>query len=161
MDQADVAKRPDVLVYTATPTAQSLAIIGRVSASFWATTDGKDTDFVALLVDVHPDGLSHVIVERIVRGRFRKGRNLPAELLTPNVPYQYDLDLGYTATMLRPGHKLQLLISSSSYPGYERNLNTGASNEDTTETRVARNAILHDAAHPSLLKIPVVDGVSP
>jgi putative CocE/NonD family hydrolase len=161
MDQADVVKRPDVLVYTATPATQSQAIIGKVSARFWATTDGKDTDFVALLVDVHPDGQSHVIVERIVRGRFRKGRNLPAELLKPNVPYQYDLDLGFTATMLKLGHRLQLLISSSSYPGYERNLNTGASNEDTAETRIARNTILHDAAHPSYVVIPVVDGVSP
>jgi putative CocE/NonD family hydrolase len=161
MDQADVVKRPDVLVYTATPAAHAQAIIGKVSAHFWAATDGKDTDFVALLVDVHPDGHSHVIVERIVRGRFRKGRNLPAELLKPNVPYPYDLDLGYTATLLRPGHRLQLLISSSSYPGYERNLNTGASNEDTAETRIARNTVLHDAAHPSYVQIPVVEGVSP
>jgi uncharacterized protein len=161
MDQAEVVRRPDVLVYTAVPTATDLAIIGKVSVSFWATTDGKDTDFTAILVDVHPDGLSHVIVERIVRGRFRKGRNLPAQLLKPNMPYQYDLELGYTATMLKPRHRLQLLISSSSYPGYERNLNTGASNEDTTETRAARNTVLHDAAHPSFVTIPVVDGVSP
>ena len=160
-DQADVAKRADVLVYTATPATQSMAIIGKVSARFWASTDGRDTDFVALLVDVHPDGKSHVVVERIVRGRFRKGRNLPAELLTPNKPYPFDLELGYTATLLKPGHRLQLLITSSSYPGYERNLNTGASNEATAETRVARNTVLHDAAHPSFVTIPVVDGVSP
>jgi len=80
--------------------------------------------------------------------------------MTPNTPYQFDLDLGYTATMMRPGHKLRLEISSSNFPMYERNLNTGASNESTSTTRVARNTVLHDATHPSFLTLPVVPGVT-
>ena len=101
-----------------------------------------DTDFTAKLVDVHPDGFAHNVVDRIARARYRKGSKLPPELRKADVGVHYDLDLGYTATMLRPGHRLRLEISSSNFPHYERNLNTGASNQDTTETRVAHNTIL-------------------
>ena len=159
MDQATVEQRQDVLVYTSPALTDGIAMIGKVSFSFWAMTDGTDTDFTAKLVDVHPDGITHNIVDRVIRARYRNGGKT-AELLTPNTPYQFAFDLGWTATMLKPGHKLRLQVSSSNFPMYARNLNTGASNEDTSTTRVARNTILHDAAHPSVLTIPVVAGVS-
>jgi uncharacterized protein len=159
IDQAEIEKRPDVLVYTAVATNRTQAIIGKVSISFWAMTDGTDTDFTAKLVDVHPDGGSHNIVDRIVRARYRRGANLAPQLVKPDTPYRYDLDIGYTATMLRSGHKLRVQISSSSYPAYSPNLNTGASNEESMDTRVARNTILHDARHPSYLQIPLAPGV--
>lgn len=161
LDQTPVQQRADVLVYSSAPITQSMAVIGKVSVSFWAQTDGRDTDFTAKLVDVHPDGMAHNVVDRIVRGRYRKGSNLAPELLTPNTPYPFTLDLGYTATLLKPGHQLRLEISSSNFPQYQRNLNTGASNENSSETRIARNTILHDASHPSFLTIPVVPGVAP
>jgi putative CocE/NonD family hydrolase len=159
VDQTEVEKRKDVLVYTASPATTSTAIIGKVSVSFWAQTDCTDTDFTAKLVDVHPDGFAHNVVDRIVRARYRKGAKLPPELVKPNVAYKYELDLGYIATMLRPGHRLRLEISSSNFPHYERNLNTGASNEDSKEAQVAHNTILHDESHPSYLIIPVVKDV--
>lgn len=158
-DQSGVEDRKDVLVYTGAVLTESIAMIGKVSFSFWAQTDGTDTDFTAKLVDVHPDGIAHNIVDRIVRARFRNGGKTQ-ELLSPNTPYQFALDLGYVATMLKPGHKLRLEVSSSNFPQYARNLNTGASNEDTSTTRIARNTILHDATHPSTLSIPVVGGVA-
>jgi putative CocE/NonD family hydrolase len=159
LDQSAVEQRKDVLVYTSSTLTESIAMIGKVSFSFWAQSDGTDTDFTAKLVDVHPDGIAHNVVDRIVRARYRNDGKAP-ELLTPNTPYQFTLDLGYTAAMLKPGHKLRLEVSSSNFPQYARNLNTGASNEDTSVTRVARNTILHDATHPSILTIPVVAGVT-
>lgn len=82
---------------------------------------------------------------------------MPPRLLKPGKAYEYKLDLGYTAMVLKPGHKLRLEISSSNFPKYKRNFNTGASHEETAETRVARNTILHDAQHPAVLRLPVVD----
>lgn len=160
LDQTAVEARPDVLVYTGPVATQSSAMIGKVIFSFWAQTDGTDTDFTAKLVDVHPDGIAHNIVDRIVRARYRNGGS-QSQLLVPNTPYEYSLDLGYISSMLLPGHKLRLEVSSSNFPQYSRNLNTGASNEDTSITRIARNTILHDGSHPSTLRIPVVPGVSP
>ena len=157
VDQTPVEKRQDVLVYTAPAETKEKLLIGKISITFWAQTDGKDTDFTAKLVDVHPDGFAHILADRIVRARYRKGSQLPPELLTPNKAYEYKLDLGYMATLLKPGHRLRLEISSSNFPRFERNLNTGTSNEDTAETRIARNTILHDAQYPSFVTIPVVE----
>jgi putative CocE/NonD family hydrolase len=160
VDQRPVETRDDVLVYTAPPATASFAMIGKISVTFWAQTDGTDTDFTAKLVDVHMDGFAHTIVDRVVRARYRKGPKMPPQLLTPNVPYHYQLDLGHTATLIKPGHRLRLEISSSNFPKFARNLNTGASNEDTAQTRVAHNTILHDAHHPSFVTIAVVEGIS-
>lgn len=161
LDQTPVQRRDDVLVYTAPPAVQDTLLIGAVSLSFWAQTDGRDTDFTAKLVDVHPDGFAHIIADRIVRGRFRQGAKLPPQLLVPNRALPYELELGYTGMVLRTGHRLRLEISSSNFPKYQRNLNTGASNELTAVTRTARNMILHDSQHPSVLRVPTVPGPIP
>jgi uncharacterized protein len=161
LDQTPVERRDDVLVYTAPPATQDTLLIGAVGLSFWAQTDGSDTDFTAKLVDVHPDGFAHTIADRIVRGRLREGAQLPPKLLVPGRAYPYRLELGYTGMVLRTGHRLRLEISSSNFPKYQRNLNTVASNETTARTRIARNAILHDSEHPSVLTVPTVPGPIP
>jgi uncharacterized protein len=155
VDQSTVELRNDVLVYTSAAQTANIPIVGPVSVSFWAASSAPDTDFTAKLVDVHPDGIAHNVVDRIVRARYRNGSKSQPDFIAPGRPYQYTLTLGDTATVIKPGHRIRLEISSSNFPHYERNLNTGLSNEDTNQMAVAHQTILHDAAHPSYLQIPV------
>jgi hypothetical protein len=160
LDQSTVELRNDVLVYTGAPLAHDMAVIGTVNATFWAMTSARDTDFTLKLVDVHPDGLTHNVLDRIVRARFREGSRLPPELIEPNQPYQYTLELGNTATILRAGHQIRVEVSSSSFPHYSRNLNTGLDNNSTDAVLVAHQTILHDKDHPSFVALPVAPNVT-
>jgi putative CocE/NonD family hydrolase len=155
LDQSDIEKRKDVLVYKSAPLAEDMAVIGPVSLSFWARSSAKDTDFTAKLVDVHPDGKPYNVVDRIVRARLRRGSNQPPELIQPGRAYAYTLTLGSTATIFRKGHRVLLEISSSNFPHYARNLNTGLSNEETAKIEIAHQTILHDKAHGSYIDLPV------
>lgn len=159
-DQTSVEQRDDVLVYTSAALTNDMAVIGRVNVKFWAKTSAQDTDFTAKLVDVHPDGYAHDVVDRIVRARYRRGSKWPAQLVKPNKAYEYRMLLGDTATIFKKGHKIRLEISSSNFPHYARNLNTGKSNEQTAETMVAHQTILHDEEHSSFLELPIVAGVA-
>jgi putative CocE/NonD family hydrolase len=159
-DQSTVELREDVLVYTGEPLDRDLAVIGPVVVKLWARTSAPDTDFTAKLVDVHLDGIAHNVLDRIVRARFRHGSKMPPSLVQPGKPYEYTIDLGNTATIFRKGHRVRLEISSSSFPHYARNLNTGLSNESTAGMAVAEQMILHDGAHRSRLVLPVAPGVS-
>lgn len=160
-EQADVENRQDVLVYTSAPMERNVAVIGPVKVTLFAKTDGTDTDFTAKLVAVRPDGATHNLVDGIVRARLRNGSKSAPELIVPNRTYEYEIELGNVGTMVPEGHQIRLQISSSNFPKYARNLNTGASNETTAETRVANQVILHDADHPSRLILPIVPDISP
>ncbi len=159
LDQSQVEQRDDVLVYTSAPLTEDLAVIGPVSIQLWAQTSASDTDFTAKLVDVHPDGYAHNVIDRIVRARYRNGSKSVADPIIPNVPYSYEFRVGNTATMFKAGHRIRLEISSSNFPHYQRNLNTGDSNESTSVTVQALQTIFHDDAHPSALVLPIVPGV--
>ncbi len=156
-DQTQVELRDDVLVYTSAPLDRDLAVIGPVEASVWATSSARDTDFTAKLVDVHPDGASHNVLDRIVRARFRDGSKSSPSLIEPGKAYEYGILLGNAGTVFRRGHRIRLEISSSSFPHYDRNLNTGLVNEWTSEIEVAHQTILHDRQHPSRLLLPVAN----
>jgi hypothetical protein len=160
LDQSTVELRNDVLVYTGAPLAHDMAVIGTVNATFWAMTSARDTDFTLKLVDVHPDGLTHNVLDRIVRARFREGSRLPPELVEPNQPYQYTLELGNTATIFRAGHQIRVEVSSSSFPHYARNLNTGLDNNSTDAVLVAHQTILHDNDHASFIALPIAPHVA-
>jgi hypothetical protein len=95
-----------------------------------------------------------------VRARFREGSRLPPELIAPNQPYQYTLELGNTATIFRAGHQIRVEVSSSSFPHYSRNLNTGLGNNSTEAVLVAHQAILHDKDHPSFVALPIAPNVT-
>lgn len=153
--QNNVELRHDVLVYTSEPLRTDEAVIGTVQTTFWAISSAPDTDFTVKLVDVHPDGLTHNVLNRIVRARLRAGSKLPPSLIEPGRPYEYTLELGNAATLFRAGHRIRVDVSSSDFPHFERNLNTGLSNEDTSEMRVAHQIVLHDRAHPSHIDLPV------
>jgi len=158
-DQSDVELRDDVLVYTSAPLDRDLAVIGPVTVKLWAETSAPDTDFTAKLVDVHLDGFAHNVLDRIVRARYRDGSKLPPSLIQSGTAYEYTIDLGNAGTIFRTGHRIRLEISSSNFPHYARNLNTGGSNEEDNRMEIARQTVLHDEEHPSRLLLPVVPGV--
>ncbi|HEY0605012.1 MAG TPA: CocE/NonD family hydrolase [Herpetosiphonaceae bacterium] len=159
-DQAQIELRDDVLVYTSSPLTEDLAVIGPVSLTFWATSTAPDTDFTAKLVDVHLDGFAQNVLDRIIPARYRAGSKVPPTNIVPGQAYEYTLDLGNTATIFRKGHRIRLEISSSNFPHYARNLNTGQPIASESEIVSARQWILHDPAHRSYLELPVVPSTS-
>jgi putative CocE/NonD family hydrolase len=156
-DQRDLEMRTDVLCYTSEPLTEDLEVIGPVRLELWASTDGPDTDWTGKLVDVWPSGRAINLCDGILRARFRDG---PREErpLTPGEPTRYDIDLMVTGNTFRAGHRNRHEVSSSNFPRFDRNPNTGAPIGTTAETRVARQTVLHDAAHPSALILPVIPG---
>ena len=154
-DQTEVEKRSDVLVYSTGPLSADVAVIGPVEVKLWAESSTPDTDFTAKLVDVHLDGASHNVLDRIVRARFRHGSKLPPSLIEPGREYEYRIFLGNAGTIFKKGHRIRLEISSSSFPHYDRNLNTGKVNEWSSEMKVAHQTVLHDKHHPSRLVLPI------
>ncbi|MEO7001718.1 MAG: CocE/NonD family hydrolase, partial [Ktedonobacterales bacterium] len=157
-DQRIVEARPDVLVYTSEPLSAPLEVTGPISVTLAVATDALDTDFIARLVDVYPDGAAMPLADGILRMRYRNGIWNDAEPLDVGRPcYAITIDLLATANVFLPGHCIRLDVTSSSFPRWERNLNTGASSAASAELRVARQTILHDGEHPSYVTLPVVD----
>jgi putative CocE/NonD family hydrolase len=154
-DRRDVQKRPDVLVYTSAPMTQPLEVTGPVRLVLWASSSARDTDFTAALSDVHPDGTSRALTDGIVRARYRASRTTPT-LMTPGHPYEFMIEVGATSNVFRPGHRLRVEVSSSNFPRYDRNPNTGGTFAEDATTQVARQTVFHDASRPSRLVLPVV-----
>jgi putative CocE/NonD family hydrolase len=155
-DQTTVEQRDDVLVYTSAPLAKDLPVVGQAKVKFWAKSSARDTDFTAKLVDVHPDGFAQNMLDRIVRASMRGGSKSQPSGIEPGTAYEYEIDLGYTGTVFKTGHRIRLDISSSNFPHFARNLNTG--NDSSTDDRVqtARQTLLHDRSHPAYLELSVV-----
>ncbi len=157
-DQSDIEDRPDVLVYTSAPMGpDGLEVTGPVRAVLYVVSSARDTDFTVKLLDVLPDGRAINIVEGIQRARYRHGYERPA-LLEPGRTYRIDIDLHATSYWFAPGHRIRVEVSSSNFPRFDRNLNTGGDNYDETAWVVARNEIHHSAERPSHLVLPVVKG---
>jgi len=154
-DQRPVEVRNDVLVYTSPPLDQDVEVTGPIVVHLFAATDGPDTDFTAKLIDVFPDGTAWNLCDGIVRGRYRQGRG-PAELLTPGEVYEFQIDCWVTSNLFRAGHAIRLEISSSNFPRFDRNLNTGAPIADDASPRIARQRIVHDSEHPSHVLLPII-----
>lgn len=149
------ATRRDALVFTSAPLARPVEVTGPMSATLWAATDARDTDWMVMLLDVFPDGHAERVQDGVARARFRHGydRAVP---LTPRSVERYDLDLWFTSRVFAPGHRLRVSVSSALFPKYDRNLNTGGSNERDSTFVVAHQRLVHDAAHPSHVVLPVV-----
>ncbi len=154
-DQRPVERRDDVLVFTSASLAEPLEVTGPVSVTLFATTDGPDTDFVARLVDVHPDGFARNLCDGVIRARFRRGLDRE-EWLAPGQIYEFTIDLWATSNVFLLGHRVRLDVTSSNFPRWDRNLNTASPVGQGTEARTARQTILHDRAHPSRVTLPVV-----
>lgn len=155
LDQAWVERRDDVLVFSSTPLERPVEVTGPVSVTLHVATDAPDTDFVARLVDVYPDGRAIPLTDGITRMKYRNGVTAPAEPLRADQSYEITVDLWATSVMFLPGHRIRLDVTSSSFPRWERNLNTGESSATTTQARPARQTILHDSDHPSHVSLMV------
>jgi len=154
-DQRPVEARDDVLVYTTPALTEDTEVTGPVSLELFARSSAVDTDFEAKLVDVGPDGFARNLTEGIVRARYRNSQEKP-ELLNPGQIYKFVVDLWSTSNVFLKGHSLRLEISSSNFPRFDRNLNTGEVQATARRYVSATNTIYHDADHPSALILPIV-----
>jgi uncharacterized protein len=160
-DQRSVEARDDVLVYSTPPMSEDTEVTGPVTLELFGKSSAVDTDFTAKLVDVWPDGFAQNLTEGILRARYRDSRETPT-LINPGQVYKMAIDMWATSNVFKKGHVLRLEISSSNFPRFDRNLNTGAmrymkASDAKSEVFVsATNTILHDAEHPSALVLPVV-----
>ncbi len=157
-DQRPVESRDDVLVFTTPTFGEDVEVIGPVTLNLYAATSARDTDFTAVLIDVQPDGKALNVTEGIIRGRFRESIWEAPKLLIPGYIYNYTLELLPTARVFRKGHKIRLHLSSSRFPLWDRNTNTGNDPATDTETKVAHQTIYHDAVHPSHIVLPITNG---
>ncbi|MGA2538820.1 MAG: CocE/NonD family hydrolase, partial [Terracidiphilus sp.] len=154
-DQKDVEARQDVLVYATPPLEEDTEVTGPVMLDLFAKSSAVDTDFTGKLVDVAPDGTAYNLTEGILRARYRNSMNNPS-LITPGQIYEYKIDLWSTSNVFLKGHRIRLEVSSSNFPRFDRNLNTGKDSSTDAEIVKATNTVLHDAQHPSALILPVV-----
>jgi uncharacterized protein len=157
LDQRRLEQRPDVLVYTSAPLEEPVEVTGPIGLVLHASTSARDTDFVAKLVDVWRDGTAIILAEGMLRARFREG--FEHELLVePGRPCEYLLDLAATSNVFLAGHSIRLLVTSSSFPRFDRNPNTGnpLGVDGPDDLRPARQTVFHDAHRPSRLILPVV-----
>lgn len=158
-DQRALWARPDVLVYCSEPLTAPLEVTGTIQLELHASSSALDTDFTAKVVDIGPDGRALSVVDSIVRARYRDGFDAPPRLLEPGRPERFILSLGATALVFGAGHRIGVEISSSNFPRFDRNPNTGANLASGRANAfvVARQRVLHDAQHPSHLILPVVE----
>jgi putative CocE/NonD family hydrolase len=154
-DQRALEARSDVLVYSSAPLDRPLEVTGSVQLVLWASSSARDTDFTAKLVDVHPDGTARALTDGILRASYRRSRTAPA-LLTPGQPEEFVIAVGATSNVFLPGHRIRLEVSSSNFPRFDRNPNTGARFGTSAELVTARQTVFHDSPRPSRLVLPVV-----
>jgi hypothetical protein len=162
LDQRPLEGRADVLLYTSAPVDEPLEVTGPLTVVLHAATSGPDTDFVAKLCDVSPDGSSRILAEGVLRGRFLHGFDAPRPL-DPGRVYEYRIDLVATSNLFLAGHRVRLIVTSSSFPRFDRNTNTGRRlGEDGPDDLVrADQEIFHDEARPSHVVLPIVDRPAP
>ena len=157
LDQRELERRDDVVVYTSEPLERDLTLVGPVEAVVYLASSARDTDVLVRLCDVHPDGRSIVLTEGILRSRYRlseEGESV--ELLEPGEPAEHRIRCYPLAACFRRGHRLRVDVTSSSFPRFSRNLNTGEDVGTGTRMQVARQAVLHTPAYPSHVLLPVV-----
>ena len=164
-DQRSIEGRPDVLVYTSPTLESPLTVLGSVYVTLFAASSAPDTDFVARLVDVYPDGRAICVADGILRASARESYPAPGVVrpvapspIEPGEIYEYVIDLWATGITFLPGHRIRVEITSSSHPRWERNLNTGESTLESSRTEVAHQTIFHDAGRPSRITLTVVEG---
>jgi len=154
-DQREIEERNDVLVYTSSILETDLEVTGPIELELWAASSAVDTDFTGKLVDIWPDGKAYNLVDSIVRARYRDSE-YQAELIRPGKIYRYSFSLGSTANVFKSGHRIRIQISSSNFPKWDRNLNTGHPIGEDAALKAAVQTIYHDKKHPSCIILPVI-----
>ncbi len=157
-DRSAIQAREDVLVYTSPPLEEDLEVTGPITADLWIASSGVDADFGVLLLDVHPDGRAYNVTPMeagYLRARYRDSESDP-EPLVPGRPTAIRIGNMVTSNLFRRGHRIRVLISSSRFPVFDRNPNSGEPPAEAIRLIEARQTILHDAAHPSRVTLPVI-----
>ncbi len=154
-DQRPVEMRGDVLCYTSAPLDADLEVTGPIKAVLYAATDGPDTDWTAKLVDISPTGYAMNLCDGMIRARYRESLTDPT-LLEPDSVYEYEIDLGVTGNVFRKGHRIRLEVSSSNFPRFDRNLNTGHAFGTDAQMRTAHQTVYHSREYPSHILLPVI-----
>lgn len=154
-DQTEVETREDVLVYSSPPLDRDLEVTGPVTVTLWAATSATDTDFTAKLVDVCEHGCSHNLTDGIIRARYRDSVTSPSPV-KPGIVYCYTIDLWATSNVFKRGHKIRLELSSSNFPRFDRNSNTGNLVAEDSDLQAALQTVFHSSMYPSHLKLKVV-----
>jgi hypothetical protein len=154
-DQREIERRKDVLVYTSQPLERALEVTGPVVVKLFAASSARDTDFTAKLVDVSPDGYARNLADGIIRARYRTTTKSETPI-EPGQIYAYDIDLWATSNLFEAGHRIRVEISSSNFPRFDRNPNTGGPLGEETGFQPAKQTVFHDAMRPSHIVLPVV-----
>jgi len=155
-DQQEIeAGRQDILVYTTEPFGEGVEVSGTIGITLYVSSDARDTDFTVKLLDVYPDGSAYNLDETIQRARYREGYDRQVFMESGQV-YEVEVSPMSSSNFFAPGHSLRIEVSSSNFPRFTRNLNTGGNNYDETEGVVAHNVVHHSAAFPSQIRVPIV-----
>jgi hypothetical protein len=155
-DQRKMETRADILVYTSEPFAEGVELSGPIEPVLYVSSDAKDTDFTVKVVDVDPDGRAYNLDESIQRMRYRNGYDKPLAWMETGKVYKVALQPLHTSNYFAPGHRLRIEVSSSNFPRFDRNLNTGGNNYDEAKGVVAQNSVHHSTQYPSQITITVV-----
>ncbi|HET9705469.1 MAG TPA: CocE/NonD family hydrolase, partial [Vicinamibacterales bacterium] len=159
-DQRKMESRNDILVYTTEPFADGLELTGQIVPTLYVSSDAKDTDFTVKVLDVYPDGRAYNLDESIQRMRYREGYEKKVWMQKGQV-YKVTLQPLTTSNYFAPGHRLRIEVSSSNFPRFDRNLNTGGNNYDEAKGVTARNSVHHSKQYPSSVTISVVKATAP
>jgi putative CocE/NonD family hydrolase len=160
-DQRKMEARPDILVYTTEPFQEGTEVSGPVEVTLYVSSDARDTDFTVKLLDVYPDGRAYNLDETIQRVRYREGYDKPAVFMEKGKVYKVALSPLTTSNYFEAGHRIRIEVTSSNFPRFDRNLNTGGKNYDEREGVVAHNAVHHSKQYPSALTVSVVRKPTP
>jgi putative CocE/NonD family hydrolase len=155
-DQRKMEARADILVYTSEPLKEGMEVSGPMEATLYVSSDAKDTDFTVKVIDVYPDGKAYNLDETIQRGRYRDGYEKPVVWMEKDKVYKLTLQPMTTSNFFEAGHRLRIEVSSSNFPRFDRNLNTGGNNYDEAMGVVAHNAVHHSKRYPSKISVSVV-----
>lgn len=155
-DQRKMEERNDILVYSTEPLKEGFELTGSIDVSLYVSSDAKDTDFTVKLIDVDEQGRAYNLDETIQRMRYRDGYDKPLVWMEPNKVYKMKFQPMTTSNYFAPGHRLRIEISSSNFPRFDRNMNTGGNNYDETKGVIARNAVHHSKQYPAEVTISVI-----
>jgi hypothetical protein len=154
-DQSPNESRTDVLVYSTLPLERDVEVTGFITVDLYAATSAADTDFTAMIVDVDAKGYARYLGDGVIRARFRNSKE-KAEPIEPGRIYRYAIDLWATSNVFKAGHRIRVYISSSNFPRFNRNLNTGEKTFGGTRMVKARHTIYHDTEHSSAVVLPII-----
>jgi len=154
-DQQEMEARNDILVYTTEPLEEGVEVSGFIETALYVSSDAKDTDFTVKLLDVYPDGRAYNLDETIQRVRYREGYDKEVFMEEGEV-YKVELTPMATSNYFDKGHRIRIEVSSSNFPRFTRNLNTGGNNYDEAEGVVAHNKVHHSQTYPSQVRLPIV-----